>query len=177
MSELKTGDYVLASRCEDGDVGDHWAVGFFRGMTRHDPPRYDVEHLDGTLLRGNGFRRAERIPPELGSRLLDHSKRGEIKGGDKFIWDIADHLMKLIPHPYDLIRHLSGRVYELRVREIGRNIHLMMSDGGSLKDHKLMDVYMAEAFVLGKAAMIEIERDLSFDRFVDECEAMHGFMG
>ena len=176
MSELKTGDYVLASRYGDGDVGDHWAVGFFRGMTRHDPPRYDVEHLDGTLLRGNGFRKAERIPPELGSRLLDHSKRGEIMG-DESIWDIADSMFSLIPHPYDLIRHFNGRVYELQVREIGRNIHLMMSDGGTLKDHKLMDVYQAEAFVLGKGAMVEIERDLAFDRFVDECEAMHGFMG
>ena len=39
-----------------------------------------------------------------------------------------------------------------------------------------MDVYMAEAFVLGKAAMIEIERDLAFDRFVDECEKMRGSM-
>ena len=83
------GDYVLATKYSDGDPGDHWAVGFFAGVTspHYDPPRYDVVDSDGISFRGNGFRRVKRIKSDLGEFLLRHAER--IRGSGKSVWHFA----------------------------------------------------------------------------------------
>ena len=82
---VKPGDYVLATKYADGDPGDHWAVGFFRGMLpKTTDNRYEVVDVDGNLFRGNGFRRVRRISRERGRWLLEH--RHSIRDGAYSVW-------------------------------------------------------------------------------------------
>jgi len=67
MKRLVRGDYVLATKYDDGDPCDHFFVGFFREMLRGD--RYLVEDDKGQLARANGFRRCERISRRVGAAL------------------------------------------------------------------------------------------------------------
>jgi hypothetical protein len=67
-SPLAVGEYVLATKYDDGDAGDHFFVGFVSGYTHHG--RYLVVDNDGRSQRANGFRRAERITTEEGSALV-----------------------------------------------------------------------------------------------------------
>jgi hypothetical protein len=70
---MKPGDYVLATKYNDGDPCDHFCVGFIA-----DPPmlpklggdRFNVADADGNLFRGNGFRRCEVITAEEGAALV-----------------------------------------------------------------------------------------------------------
>lgn len=79
---LRRGDYVLATKYSDGDPQDHWAVGFYDGITapHHMPPRYDVVDHRGTQMRGNGFRRVEKITLARGKWLLENRERIEQSG-------------------------------------------------------------------------------------------------
>lgn len=81
---LTKGDYVLATKFSDGDPLDNWAVGFFSHMTDHSKPRYMVIDNTGVQLRPNGFRRAEKIKPELGEWLLSHVY--EIENSRRSVW-------------------------------------------------------------------------------------------
>jgi hypothetical protein len=67
-SPLAVGEYVLATKYDDGDPCDHFFVGFVSGYTHHG--RYLVVDNDGRSQRANGFRRAERITAEEGSALV-----------------------------------------------------------------------------------------------------------
>lgn len=62
------GDYVLATKYEDGDPGDHWVVGYLLASTMRD--RYDVGDAEGHSFRANGFRRVEPIAEMEGLALL-----------------------------------------------------------------------------------------------------------
>ena len=76
------GDYVLATKYEDGDPGDHFYVGFVRGRTWHG--RFDITDGDGNLARGNGFRRAEVISREEGDWLV--ARLAEIEKSGVSVW-------------------------------------------------------------------------------------------
>jgi hypothetical protein len=67
---LKKGDYVLATKYNDGDPEDHWCVGYYDSMTSHTSPRYLVVDGNGKHFRANGFRRAEKITQEVGAWLI-----------------------------------------------------------------------------------------------------------
>ena len=82
MARLKQGDYVLATKWNDGDPHDHWYVGFLRDKTDHG--RYNIVDNDGKLQRGNGFRKAQRITADVGKFILDHMD--EIQYGNKSLW-------------------------------------------------------------------------------------------
>lgn len=88
-SALKRGDYVLATRYADGDPQDHWAIGFFDGLTspRYNPPRYNVVDSEGAQFRGNGFRRIERIDGVRGAWMLKHARDIELSG--RSVWHFA----------------------------------------------------------------------------------------
>jgi hypothetical protein len=84
MPELiNKGDYVLATKYEDGDPGDNWAVGYYDRM--HDfgkPPHQDVRYFvvdgEGKQFRGGiGFRRVGKINTEYGAWLLSVAKELE----------------------------------------------------------------------------------------------------
>jgi hypothetical protein len=68
---LRKGDYVLATKYEDGDPCDHFCIGFLTGILRKGSQiRYDVVDNGGKLFRGNGFRKVEKITSEEGAQML-----------------------------------------------------------------------------------------------------------
>ena len=67
-SAADVGDYVLATKYNDGDPCDHFYVGFVSGYTHHG--RYLIADNDGNNQRGNGFRRVEKITQEEGHKLV-----------------------------------------------------------------------------------------------------------
>ena len=82
---MKNGDYVFATKYDDGDPADGWAVGFYDGrvnQTTH-KDRYLVIDGEGVQFRRNGFRRVEEISEELGVKLIESLK--------KFDYDPAIH--------------------------------------------------------------------------------------
>lgn len=81
---FQDGDYVLATKWEDGSVSDHWAVGFVQGMTHHG--RYFVVDSNGVVFRHNGFRRVEHITDDEGLHILKTCP--QLEGQDKSVWDI-----------------------------------------------------------------------------------------
>lgn len=86
-ADPKLGDYVLATKYSDGDPGDHWAIGFYAGLTnpeKYDPPRYDVVDSNGSQFRGNGFRRVRKISKERADWMLKHAS--EISTSGKSVW-------------------------------------------------------------------------------------------
>lgn len=72
---LTKGDYVLATKYDDGDPGDPWAIGFYSepGPPAGDRARYRVTLADGSILYGpNGFRRVRRgLREDVGRWLLE----------------------------------------------------------------------------------------------------------
>lgn len=80
--KLKKGDYVVATKYEDGDPKDHFCVGFFDSMTWHN--RYNIIDGDGKLFRGNGFRKAKKISRETGAEIILHIT--DIEENDKSVW-------------------------------------------------------------------------------------------
>jgi hypothetical protein len=64
------GDYVLATKYDDGDPGDMWALGWYDGM-QDDQGRHYVKDNEGKQIRGNGFRRVARIRKDVGRWLLE----------------------------------------------------------------------------------------------------------
>lgn len=71
---VSIGDYVLATKYSDGDPQDHWAVGFYDGITspHYDQPRFSIVGNDGAQFRGNGFRRMKKISAKRSKWLLDN---------------------------------------------------------------------------------------------------------
>jgi len=82
MKNFKKGDYVIATKYEDGDPKDHFAVGFFDSMTWHN--RYNIVTSEGELFRGNGFRKAKKISQEIGTKIIANFK--DIEQSDKSVW-------------------------------------------------------------------------------------------
>lgn len=85
---MEKGDYVLATKYDDGDPQDHWCVGFFDSVLDYVPhERYNVVDGDGVPFRGNGFRRIKKISHERGKWLLDHKHLIELSG--RSVWFFA----------------------------------------------------------------------------------------
>lgn len=85
-TSLTKGDYVLATKYNDGDPGDQWCVGFF---DHYEDGRYYVVGGDGRQFRANGFRRAERISEERGIWLLAHARAMERSTpGSVNLWEL-----------------------------------------------------------------------------------------
>ena len=68
--ELIDGDYVLATKWNDGDSRDHWFVGYF---IKKEGDRYFVGDKDGNLARFNGFRKCKKIHPAIGAYLVKNT--------------------------------------------------------------------------------------------------------
>jgi hypothetical protein len=73
------GDYVLATKWDDGDPGDPWALGFYAGELDMGndrdqikvAPRYLVKNSAGQNIRPGGFRRVARVRKDVGAWLLN----------------------------------------------------------------------------------------------------------
>ncbi len=70
---------MLATKWDDGDPGDPWALGFYAGELdmgndRSDikvAPRHLVNNGAGQSIRPNGYRRVARIRKDVGAWLLN----------------------------------------------------------------------------------------------------------
>jgi len=72
-SHWPIGTYVLATKYDDGDPGDQYAVGFYDGCyDHHGDARFLVRDNEGKPFRANGFRRCEQITDEEGRWLIAH---------------------------------------------------------------------------------------------------------
>lgn len=82
---LKIGDYVLATKWQDGDPGDAWCVGFYDGIL---PKVVGVRHLvideNGNQFRSNGFRRVKKISHARGAFILENKLH--ISQGSTSLW-------------------------------------------------------------------------------------------
>ena len=81
--EIKKGDYVLATKWQNGDPKDQWSVGFFDRM--EDKRYYIVDH-DNKQLRMNGFRRIAKISQERGAFLIKNINFIEWSGYSLWYW-------------------------------------------------------------------------------------------
>jgi len=85
MRNVKNGDYVIATKWNDGDPQDQWCVGFYRGkLKKTSGDRHEIVDGRGNLFRGNGFRRIKKISSERGGFIL--SKKDQIESGNKSLW-------------------------------------------------------------------------------------------
>lgn len=84
--EINRGDYVIATKYEDGDPGDQWSVGFYDGvLPKVTGDRHMVIDSKGQPFRGNGFRRVEKINASHGKWMVEHAP--EIEKSDRNIWE------------------------------------------------------------------------------------------
>lgn len=74
MKPIAVGDYVLATKYNDGDPKDGWAVGWVGSITNHfDSIRYIIVDANKTVIgRANGFKRAKRISGEKGAFMVTY---------------------------------------------------------------------------------------------------------
>ncbi len=69
---FEPGDYVLATKYNDGDTGDQYAIGFYECELPYTPPRHKIVDNDGKQFRANGFRRVEKITEAEGRWMIDN---------------------------------------------------------------------------------------------------------
>lgn len=95
---LKKGDYVLATKYDDGDPCDHFCVGFYRDpLVKGTNIRHNIVDSDGNLIRGNGFRRAEVITKEEGEALVALMPKIGDKPGKSLWWHLD--MIRGVPNP------------------------------------------------------------------------------
>lgn len=88
INRVDIGEYVLATKYDDGDPCDHFFVGFVSEYTWHD--RYIVVDNDGKSARANGFRRAEVITKEEGHALVAKFPEIGDRPGKSLWWHLND---------------------------------------------------------------------------------------
>mgnify|MGYP007089155374 CR=1 FL=1 len=76
-------DYVLATKCSDGDPGDQWCVGFY---DRFENNRHYVIDQSGKQFRANGFGRVSKISKDRGKFILDNIRSIENEPSHSLWW-------------------------------------------------------------------------------------------
>jgi len=76
---MNKGDYVLATKYNDGEAWDHWAVGFYNGMAPQGDRHYVVDE-NGQSFRFSGFRKCAIIDKALGLWFMTHAEKLEKLG-------------------------------------------------------------------------------------------------
>lgn len=150
MTRPELGDYVLATKYDDGESWDHWACGWIHSMLdRYDPPRFHVVDNDGEPFRGNGFRRAECIPFHIGRRLIDMAKDPLFEASGVCVWDIvADLLKEDIGLPF-AGRRIDGVTYWMESMRYNDDTILLKlrSTTGWKQNKKLSSMEFAQSLV------------------------------
>jgi len=73
MIQLKKGDYVVATKWQDGDPGDHFCIGIYDGFYDHyGETRHLIVDRNGNNFRKNGFRRVARVGVRRGEWMVRH---------------------------------------------------------------------------------------------------------
>ena len=173
----RMGDYVLATKYDDGDPRDHFVIGFY---DREENGRHYIKDSNGNQMRGNGFRRVERVTSEVGVWILENARTWEELGSVKSVWDYKalhelsaaqsalaekerelDQLKRQIQSEIELSRELGEQVVAAearageaekdaeRYRWLRDNYGVGMYDEGT---NKLMSYYREQADVAIDAA-------------------------
>lgn len=85
MSELEKGDYVLATKWNDGSPFDQWCIGIYDGLSS-DGRRHYVKKTNGEQFRVVGFRRCEKISKKRGEFILSFLNSLEISRKSLWWW-------------------------------------------------------------------------------------------
>ena len=133
------GDYVIASKYDDGHFGDHWVVGWLKGMTSHDEPRYDVVDDEGESFRGNGFRRCEVVSPWVAKRVVEANKERNFErtAPTNSVWSYVNKFRNIDPDPFGMARKVDGEIISMSSRKMGDEILLAMQGCGMNRTHRL----------------------------------------
>ena len=83
VGRISKGEYCLATKYDDGEAWDQWAVGFYQNEIF--PGRHQIVDNEGMLFRGNGFRRCEPISREQGDYLIKNKDNFDNTGFN--LWD------------------------------------------------------------------------------------------
>ena len=83
MSDIESGDYVLATKYSDGDSGDQWCVGFYDSMLGE---RHRVVDANGDQFRYGGFRRVTKISKERGEFIIQNTALIESSSRSLYWW-------------------------------------------------------------------------------------------
>jgi hypothetical protein len=111
------GDYVLATKYDEGDPCDHFVVGFVSGYTDHTPPRYMIVDNEGHNQRCNGFRRAERITETEGRMLVEIFPQIGDKIGPSVWWHLSKIRRRLAIAELERLRTALTSICELGERK------------------------------------------------------------
>jgi hypothetical protein len=97
MTEIREGDYVLATKYNDGDPGDAWAVGFYHGRLG-DTDRHLVGGESGPeSYRAGGYRRVGLIDRDFGAWLLSVAKALESSPpGTVNLWGMQEGTCRML---------------------------------------------------------------------------------
>lgn len=82
---LNNGDYVLATKWNDGDPQDQFCIGFYDGPLPK-CNRHLVVDGEGKQFRAGGFRRVEVITSNEGRYLLGRLQTIEASGVSLWVW-------------------------------------------------------------------------------------------
>jgi hypothetical protein len=75
VREFSVGDYVVATKYDDGDPGDQFCIGFYNGFYDHyGQTRHLVVDKNGQSFRHNGFRCVRHVGAERGKWMVDNIK-------------------------------------------------------------------------------------------------------
>ena len=97
MIQPVVGDYVLATKYEDGDPGDPWAVGYYLGQHDfHGTIRYLVgDHVGGDSFRRDGYIKIGLIDRDFGNWLMSAAKILEQSpGGTINLWSMQENTVR-----------------------------------------------------------------------------------
>lgn len=84
---IKKGAYVVATKYNDGDPGDHYCVGFYAGSYTHgSETRHLVVDSCGNLFRHNGFRRVKRVSSRRGNWLVANLALIDRMKDERSVW-------------------------------------------------------------------------------------------
>ena len=68
-TQIKKGDYVLATKWDDGDPGDNWGVGYY---DRYENNRHFIVDNEGKQIRHGGFRKVRgELREDVGRWLIE----------------------------------------------------------------------------------------------------------
>jgi len=80
---IQKGDYVLATKWNDGDRREQWCVGIYDSEDTERGRHYVVDN-DGRSFRASGFRRVAKISRERGEFILRN--RPTIEWAERSLW-------------------------------------------------------------------------------------------
>lgn len=120
ISVVKEGDYVLATKYEDGDPADAWGIGYYAGF--HNDRHYVID-AQGKQIRMNGFRRVAAISQDYGTWLWHNRKELEASpAGMINLWGMLSMQSPIKPVVVSLEKCFQA------INHFHRNAHPMNED-------------------------------------------------